>query len=822
MRDGAANEEGAIIETESRRYLWRLISRVAETDIPDAVEGTASEVGVMKPALAVSVDADSITKRRDEASEKGEALARSITADTVSGAVLDEAAAGKTIEAGSCRHILTSLYRVVEARVHRGVAGAFDPRVRPGESLLYADSAPGTPASSTFPALASENQGPERIAEVPIVSDHANSTRTQGNENSADAAAGSYADAKRYAQHPEGNAALEEALKEISFGDDVRTTLQIHRSLPADESQAVSGDTYETQRGLDREEDSQGIAGSPTSAEELHQMSNLLGDPQYAVDAVQTQETSREGAAMATGETKEVKQSSQIDCSTGHSAVNVRDTISIKTENLEVVAPFPSKVEAEMDNFMLRHKEALGEESSGAEALWPVEARASMNPLGLSSPHRPTHSFFRSRQEERLAVAASAPQGGDVSQGLAKPVRSPRRPVHRLLHYSLQEARVALGVDKQLQVEGSLGSSSTVAGVSGDGMSPRTEELTNIDPDSSEGIGLPPKPPASAPGKRRPVGRRLTLRAKHGVEAHGEALDATPWSPLRGIESTARARELLAALGPLQQISMESDSKRGIALLEATLVKVTPEGKSPRDLRPPSRHNENTPRRKLTFPVKTGEEDTPQHHPELTNGKRGTVMAGAWTNNLRSSVSKVDDSSSCSEAGAWQLKITLDTIRSMLGASDSEKNSRPVSRGWSPDWTVQNSAPFKFRLPVDVLQKPPRQTLCEEANLGDSQDQDEEDASEPEVKIPKQELPESEPTQQEVRFEQGPTKQEVAPQKSPRKHVAWLPRLRPVRAPASSILPKRPAKYIPAAETTSTTLEESCQEASAELKLGIC
>lgn len=788
MKDGVANEECAIIESESRRYLWRLICRMAEADVPDdlapaeRVVDTASEVGVVKQTLAVSVDADSISKRRDEASEQGVATAGSIAADsaTVAGAVIDENAAGTTPDAICRRHILTSLYRAVEAHIQRGVDGMFDTKVRPGESL------PGRmSASHTASALAS----------TPLPS---------GDENSADAAAGSFADANRYMGHPEGNVALEEVLPE-----NVLANLQIHQTLPSDESHAVSGSTYETQRGPDREADSRGIAVCSTSAEELHQMSNLLVDPQYAVDAAHAQYTSREGAAPATGETKEVKQSNQVDSTTGHSAVDVRDTISDKPAKPDVVTPLHSKVEAEIHNFMLRYKEALGEESSGAEALWPVEARASMNPLGLSSPHRPTHSFFRTRHEERLAVAASVTQWDDVSQGSAKPVRSPRRLNHRLLHYSLQEARVALGVDKQLQAEGSLGFSSTTAGVSGDGMLPRHEELTNVDPDSSEAISLPPKPPPSPPTKRRPVGRKL--RTTHGAESKGEALDAIPWSPLRGIESTARARELIAALGPLQKISMDSDPKSGIALLEATLDKVTPEGKSTRDLRPPSRHNENTPRRKLSFPVKTGE-DTQQHHPELTNGKRGTVMPGAWSNTLRSSVWKVDDKSSCSEAGAWQLKITLDTIRSMLGASDSETNSRPVSRGWSPDWTVQNSAPFRFRLPVDVLQQ--RQTPSDEANLCESQDQDEEGDPEPEVKIPQQELPEPEPTQQEVTVEQVPTKQEVLPQKSPRKHVAWLPRLRPVRAPASSILPKRPAKYIAAEEITPPTLEEACQETS--------
>lgn len=99
--------------------------------------------------------------------------------------------------------------------------------------------------------------------------------------------------------------------------------------------------------------------------------------------------------------------------------------------------------------------------------------------------------------------------------------------------------------------------------------------------------------------------------------------------------------------------------------------------------------------------------------------------------------------------------------------------------------------------------------------MGDSQDQDEDAGSEPEV-IPKQEVPEPEPTTQEVSVEQEPTQQEVPPHKSPRKHVAWLPRLRPIKAPAASILPKRPAKYIAAQEITDTdpTLEESCQEAS--------
>jgi len=473
-----------------------------------------------------------------------------------------------------------------------------------------------------------------------------------------------------------------------------------------------------------------------------------------------------------------------------------------------VVPALPSEVETEMQNFIMRQKEAPGEEWPSAEALWPVEARTSMNPLGLPAPHRPTLTYFLTPQEERLAVAASMPQMAEIKPEPTKPGGSPRRhgrPLMKAYQYcSLQEARVALDVDKQRQVGGSSGSS-TKANASGgeksEVMSPKEMEQTITDA-SSPGRHLPYKPPGSAPSRRRPL--RRNLHTKHGNDASREFVDSTSWSPLRGIESTC----LLASLGPLQNLAQESDEKKGIALLEATLDRATPEGKTPRDMRPPSSQQDCRRRRRLSFPIKSGGGS------QLTAAE----ISSGFANSLRQSDVKLDQGNSTfADVGAWQLKLTLETIRSMLGTDGAK--SRPVSRGWSPDWTVQNSAPFRFRLPVDVLQT--RNNTCDEAKPGEAHQEGEagevgetQDEESPPPEATKQEVsPQSLPPESKCQSQEPPntepTKQEVSPQKSPRRRKAWLPRLIPVRAPACSVLPKR--DVVAAEEEETTALEESNQ-----------
>ncbi|CAE8650104.1 unnamed protein product [Polarella glacialis] len=394
----------------------------------------------------------------------------------------------------------------------------------------------------------------------------------------------------------------------------------------------------------------------------------------------------------------------------------------------------PRHVDDEMSTFLSRYKASAAtaataeEDSVGRQRLeaplFPCEARESFlareagNSCGV--PKRPVSTYFLTAQEERLALACfsgkDSPSDADHSSSCS-PRRKRTPPGYQLpAHCCPQEARIFSEVYRQVQRGGSSSSASPAAPISSarvqgppDGQ--RCDQAVASEHRHPREVkDLRPRPPTSQcpswNGRSRTVSprqrRKLHTAGYSGLDPdipfHAAAV--APWSPLRAGGSMA---------GQGQQGQLVQPVPSAFTPLKATLaanpsaVEGTPQGVgqwpssplpvpacSPRAFRRRRKYRDTRPRSVLHFPVSSGGPLPPAH-------------AGLGFEQVGSSERD------------GLLRATLDSIRGLsstlivdgpLAGSSPGRQESPFARQagtWSTAWTVQNSVPWKFRLPIAYL-----------------------------------------------------------------------------------------------------------------------
>ncbi|CAE8613508.1 unnamed protein product [Polarella glacialis] len=394
----------------------------------------------------------------------------------------------------------------------------------------------------------------------------------------------------------------------------------------------------------------------------------------------------------------------------------------------------PRHVDDEMSTFLSRYKASAATDATAEEdsvgrqrleaPLFPCEARESFaareagNSCGV--PKRPVSTYFLTAQEERLALACfsgkDSPSDAEHSSSCS-PRRKRTPPGYQLpAHCCPQEARIFSEVYRQVQRGGSSSSASPAAPISSarvqgppDGQ--RCDQAVASEHRHPREVkDLRPRPPTSQcpswNGRSRTVSprqrRKLHTAGYSGLDPdipfHAAAV--APWSPLRAGGSMA---------GQGQQGQLVQPVPSAFTPLKATLaanpsaVEGTPQGVgqwpssplpvpacSPRAFRRRRKYRDTRPRSVLHFPVSSGGPLPPAH-------------AGLGFEQVESSERD------------GLLRATLDSIRGLsstlivdgpLAGSSPGRQESPFARQagtWSTAWTVQNSVPWKFRLPIAYL-----------------------------------------------------------------------------------------------------------------------
>mmetsp|Transcript_59034 Transcript_59034/g.104921 ORF Transcript_59034/g.104921 Transcript_59034/m.104921 type:complete len:653 (-) Transcript_59034:47-2005(-) len=413
--------------------------------------------------------------------------------------------------------------------------------------------------------------------------------------------------------------------------------------------------------------------------------------------------------------------------------------VSIVPETSSAVPRLPSKVEKEMHRFITRHKEADDLQTSSLElGMWPCEARA-VTADGRSSNHlkRPAVSYFLTTQEERLAIACLRAELSSAPAPLI--MRSPRRRPYQLkAHCSVQEARIAKEVYGQVQEGGSSGSGTSA--MSADEASP------------------------SQPGRPPPSPRIHILRPFSSRKVH-----AKQWARLQRLHTKETAMEeqeiFMSETTEELQVSPE-DNDRGHA-----------EGNT---LHPPrmltrERRSYTKAREILNFPPDGGGVANP--HMNIANtGKstRGTLLSSDFVGTLRQNHRETITVSMQHE----EMQMTLDAIRGAFKTDSDVTSPRTASQGWSPDWAVQNSQPFRFQLPVSFLKT---QKAVKTEEEGEDIDAESEEIGQEVAEVAEEDQFMMEPEQTEATADTA----RLSPSK---KHRKWLPPLRRIPIPMTGIL----------------------------------